>query len=87
MNSVPSYWWYDLRSRSESVTGYTSTCSASEGPPVSRARSADTAARLPPALSPATTSGRPSASDEATQSTASYASSAAAGNTCSGASR
>ncbi len=74
---------------SQSTTGYTRTCRAMAGPPESLARSADTVARLPPALSPATTTGRPAASPaaEATQTSASYASSAAAGKACSGASR
>ena len=62
---------------------------ASGGPPASRARSAATGRRLPPALSPATTDGRPAPgpSGEATQASASNASSVAAGKTCSGASR
>ena len=45
---------YDSVSKSQSHTGYTSTWSASAGPPASRARNAHTAARLPPALSPPT---------------------------------
>ena len=84
----------DGSDRSAVTTGYHSNWKRRSGPPLSalsRARCAITAARLPPAESPATAirSGSPpnSAALAATHCNAAQQSCTAAGNGCSGASR
>ena len=74
-----------------SMTGYTISWKAMVGPPRSSVKSAVTAVRLPPALSPARAIRLPSTLSSwalsATHLAAAWQSSAAAGNLFSGASR
>ena len=83
--------WYEGLSASSRVAGYTSTWASIAGPRAARARWVMIAARFPPALSPATTSGAPSAASSArwasTQASAAQESSTAVGYGCSGAIR